>query len=162
MPKPQGKFVDQPPENPTEEKASSATRTLYRKKVEAGELDEKEIEVDLAMNASNIEIMGPPGMEEMTGQLQSMMESLSNKRIKSRRLKIKKALKLLQEDEASKLINEDEIRTKALDSVEQNGIVFLDEIDKICKRSEHGGDVSREGVQRDLLPLVEGCAVTTK
>ncbi|OGT32561.1 MAG: HslU--HslV peptidase ATPase subunit [Gammaproteobacteria bacterium RIFCSPHIGHO2_02_FULL_39_13] len=162
LPKPQGKFVDQPPENPTEEKASSATRTLYRKKVEAGELDEKEIEVDLAMNASNIEIMGPPGMEEMTGQLQSMMESLSNKRIKSRRLKIKKALKLLQEDEASKLINEDEIRTKALDSVEQNGIVFLDEIDKICKRSEHGGDVSREGVQRDLLPLVEGCAVTTK
>ena len=128
LPKPQGKFVDQPPENPTEEKASSATRTLYRKKVEAGELDEKEIEVDLAMNASNIEIMGPPGMEEMTGQLQSMMESLSNKRIKSRRLKIKKALKLLQEDEASKLINEDEIRTKALDSVEQNGIVFLAEI----------------------------------
>ena len=162
LPKPRGKFVDQPEEVSTEEKADSATRQLYRKKLEAGELDEKEIEVDLAMNAGNVEIMGPPGMEEMTGQLQSMMENLSNKRSKSRRLKVKKALKLLQEDEAAKLINEDEIRALALDSVEQNGIVFLDEIDKICKRSEHGGDVSREGVQRDLLPLVEGCTVFTK
>lgn len=162
LPKPRGKFADQPEETTTEEKADSATRQLYRKKLEAGELDNKEIEVDLAMNAANVEIMGPPGMEEMTGQLQSMMENLSSKRTKSRRLKVKKALKLLQEDEAAKLINEDEIRAQALDSVEQNGIVFLDEIDKICKRSEHGGDVSREGVQRDLLPLVEGCAVFTK
>ncbi len=162
LPKPRGKFADQPEEQSTEEVAASATRQLFRKKVESGELDDKEIEVDLSMNAANIEIMGPPGMEEMTGQLQSMMENLGNKRSKSRRLKIKKALKLLQEDEASKLINEDEIRAKALESVEQNGIVFLDEIDKICKRSNHGGDVSREGVQRDLLPLVEGCAVNTK
>lgn len=162
LPKPRGKFMDQPEETTTEEKADSATRQLYRKKLEAGELDDKEIEVDLTMNSPNVEIMGPPGMEEMTGQLQSMMENLSNKRTKSRRIKVKKAMKALQEDEAGKLINEDEIRAHALESVEQNGIVFLDEIDKICKRSNHGGDVSREGVQRDLLPLVEGCAVTTK
>lgn len=162
LPKPRGQFADQPIENITEDKANSATRELFRHKVLSGELDEKEIEIDIAMNAMNVEIMGPPGMEEMTGQLQSMMENLGNKRTKSRRMKIKKALKLLQEDEAAKLINEDEIRAKALESVEQNGIVFLDEIDKICKRSEHGGDVSREGVQRDLLPLVEGCAVNTK
>jgi ATP-dependent HslUV protease ATP-binding subunit HslU len=162
LPKPRGAFTDQPEENTTEEKADSATRNLYRHKLQAGELDEKEIEIDLTMNAANVEIMGPPGMEEMTSQLQSMMENLSNKRSKSRRLTVKKALKLLQEEEASKLVNEDEIRARALESVEQNGIVFLDEIDKICKRSEHGGDVSREGVQRDLLPLVEGCAVATK
>lgn len=162
LPKPRGTFTDQPEENTVEEKADSATRNLYRHKLQAGELDEKEIEIDLTINAANVEIMGPPGMEEMTSQLQSMMENLSSKRSKSRRLKVKKALKLLQEEEASKLVNEDEIRARALESVEQNGIVFLDEIDKICKRSEHGGDVSREGVQRDLLPLVEGCAVATK
>ncbi len=162
LPKPRGAFADQPDENTIEEKADSATRNLYRHKLQAGELDEKEIEIDLTMNAGNVEIMGPPGMEEITSQLQSMMENLSSKRSKSRRLKVKKALKLLQEEEASKLVNEDEIRARALESVEQNGIVFLDEIDKICKRSEHGGDVSREGVQRDLLPLVEGCAVATK
>lgn len=162
IPKPRGQFANQPTENTTEEKADNATRQLFRKKVEAGELDDKEIEIDLTMGISNIEIMGPPGMEEMTGQLQSMMENFGNKRSKPRRLKVKKALKLMQDDEASKLINEEEIRAKALERVEQNGIVFLDEIDKICKRSEHGADVSREGVQRDLLPLVEGCAVTTK
>lgn len=162
LPKPRGAFADQPEEATIEEKADSATRNLYRHKLQAGELDEKEIEIDLTINATNVEIMGPPGMEEMTSQLQSMMENLSSKRSKSRRLTVKKALKLLQEEEASKLVNEDEIRARALESVEQNGIVFLDEIDKICKRSEHGGDVSREGVQRDLLPLVEGCAVATK
>ena len=147
---------------PTEEKADSATRQLYRKKLQAGELDDRDIEIDLTMGVMNVEIMGPSGMEEMTSQLQNMMESLSNKRSKTRRLKVKKALKMLQDEEASKLVNEDEIRTQSLESVQQNGIVFLDEIDKICRRSEHGGDVSREGVQRDLLPLVEGCAVTTK
>jgi len=162
LPKPRGQLTDQPAEISLAQTADSATRQLFRKKLETGELDDKDIEVDLSMNAANIEIMGPPGMEEMTGQLQSMMEGLSNKRSKMRKLKVKKALKLLQDEEASKLINEDEIRAKALESVEQNGIVFLDEIDKICKRSQHGGDVSREGVQRDLLPLVEGCAVTTK
>lgn len=164
IPKPsREKRADQPTEETaTEEKANFATRQLFRKKLEAGELDDKDVEIDLTINAANVEIMGPPGMEEMTSQLQNMMESLSNKRSKSRKLKIKKALKLLQDEEASKLINEDEIRALALESVQQNGIVFLDEIDKICRRSEHGGDVSREGVQRDLLPLVEGCAVSTK
>ena len=162
LPKPPATVPAEQSENTTEKKADSATRQLYRKKLLAGELDDKDIEIDLSANSANIEIMGPPGMEEMTGQLQTMMENLGNKRIKSRRLKVKKALKLLQEEEASKLINEDEIRAQALESVEQNGIVFLDEIDKICRRSEHGGDVSREGVQRDLLPLVEGCAVSTK
>lgn len=146
----------------TEIKAENATRQLFRKKLQNGELDDKEIEVDVSAGTPNIEIMGPPGMEEMTGQLQSMMEGLSNKRTKSRRLPVKKALKLLQEDEAAKLVNEEEIKQKALESVEQNGIVFLDEIDKIAKRPEHGGDVSREGVQRDLLPLVEGSTVFTK
>lgn len=144
-----------------EEKAETATRQLYRKKLHAGELDDKDIEIDLVMGM-NVEIMGPPGMEEMTNQLQNMMESLSSKRSKPRRLKVKKALKILQDEEASKLVNEEEIRALALENVQQNGIVFLDEIDKICRRSEHGGDVSREGVQRDLLPLVEGCAVSTK
>lgn len=166
LPKPPATFTSENTEENKEttikEKADSATRQLYRKKLRAGELDDKEIELDIAMNPANVEIMGPPGMEEMTSQLQSMMENLSNKRMKSRRLTVKKALKALQEEEASKLVNEDEIKTKALESVEQDGIVFLDEIDKICKRSEHGGDVSREGVQRDLLPLVEGCSVTTK
>src|SRR3990167_8169705 len=159
--KPRGQFENQPEEASTQEKADSATRQLYRKKLKAGELDDKEIDIDVAM-AANVEIMGPPGMEEMTGQLQNMIENLSNRRSKSRRMKVKKAMKFLQDDEASKLINEEEIRAQALDNVQQNGIVFLDEIDKICKRSEHGGDVSREGVQRDLLPLVEGCSVSTK
>lgn len=162
LPKPRGRFSGEPEETSVEERADSATRNLYRHKLQAGELDDKEIEIDLTVNAANIEIMGPPGMEDMTSQLQNMMESLSSKRSKPRRLKVKKAMKLLQDEEASKLVNEDEIRARALESVEQNGIVFLDEVDKICKRSEHGGDVSREGVQRDLLPLVEGCTVSTK
>jgi ATP-dependent HslUV protease ATP-binding subunit HslU len=166
IPKPPATFTAEKPAEASdatiEEKADSATRQLYRKKLRAGELDDKDIEIDLTHNAANVEIMGPPGMEEMTSQLQNMMENFSNKRVKSRRLSVKKAMKMLQEEEASKLVNEDEIRAKALESVEQDGIVFLDEIDKICKRSEHGGDVSREGVQRDLLPLVEGCSVTTK
>ncbi len=140
----------------------SATRQLYRKKLREGELDDKEIEVDTNAGASSVEIMGPPGMEEMVGQLQGMMENMSNKRTKTRRLKVKDAMKQLQEDEAEKLINEDEVRAQAVEAVEQNGIVFLDEIDKIVKRYESGGDVSREGVQRDLLPLVEGSTVFTK
>lgn len=148
-------------EKTTEEKAESATRQLYRKKLRAGELDDKDIEIETS-SSPRVEIMGPPGMEDMTSQLQSMMEGFGNKHSKARRLTVKKALKMLQDEEAAKLVNEEEIRAQALDTVEQNGIVFLDEIDKICKRSNHGGDVSREGVQRDLLPLVEGCAVTTK
>lgn len=162
LPKPRGGFSGEPEAEKTEEKAESATRSLYRKKLHAGELDDKEIEVDVTVGAPNVEIMGPPGMEEMTGQLQSMMEGLGSKRTKQRRLPVKKALELLQEDEAAKLVNEEEIKANALQSVEQNGIVFLDEIDKIARRPDHGGDVSREGVQRDLLPLVEGSTVFTK
>ena len=153
-------FEGNPEEKPAEEK-ESATRQLYRKKLREGSLDDKEIEIDLTISPSSVEIMGPPGMEEMVGQLQNMVENISNKRSKKRKLKIKDAMKHLQEEEAAKLINDDDIRSAALESVEQNGIVFIDEIDKIVKR-DHGADVSREGVQRDLLPLVEGCTVSTK
>ena len=142
-----------------------STRQKMRKKLREGDLDAKEIEIDIHVAPVGVEIMAPPGMEEMTSQLQGMFQNISSGKTKSRKMPIKKALQSLQEEEASKLINEDEIRFRAIDSVEQNGIVFLDEIDKICKRSElggGGGEVSREGVQRDLLPLVEGSTVSTK
>ena len=142
-------------------KQDSASRQLFRKKLREGLLDDKEIEVDVISN-NGVEIMGPPGMEEMVGQLQNMMENMSNRRTKSRRMKVKDAFKQLTEDEAGKLINEEELKAKALEATEQNGIVFLDEIDKIVQRGRGGGEVSREGVQRDLLPLVEGCTVFTK
>ncbi|WKJ89777.1 ATP-dependent protease ATPase subunit HslU [Methylomonas montana] len=143
--------------------SESPTRQKMRKKLREGDLDDKEIQIDVAAPAVGVEIMAPPGMEEMTSQLQGMFQNLGSGRTKSRKLKIKDALKLLQEEEAGKLVNEDEIKQSALEAVEQHGIVFLDEIDKICKRSEMGGgEVSREGVQRDLLPLVEGSTVTTK
>ncbi len=143
--------------------SEAATRQKMRKKLREGDLNEREIQLDLSAPAVGVEIMAPPGMEEMTNQLQSMFQNLNSNRTKSRKLKIKDALKLLQEEEAAKLINEDEIKQSALFAVEQHGIVFLDEIDKICKRSEMGGgEVSREGVQRDLLPLVEGSTVSTK
>ena len=145
------------------ETKDSATRQLFRQKLRNGDLNEKEIEVDLISGPQTVEIMGPPGMEEMVGQLQSMMENATQRRTKARRLKVKDALKKLIDDEASKLINEEEIKARAVENVEQNGIVFLDEIDKIVKREgASGADVSREGVQRDLLPLVEGCTVFTK
>jgi len=141
----------------------ASTRQKMRKKLREGDLDDKEIQVDVAAPSVGVEIMAPPGMEEMTNQLQGMFQNLSSGRTKSRKLKIKDALKLLQEEEAAKLVNEEEIKQMAVESVEQHGIVFLDEIDKICKRQEiGGGEVSREGVQRDLLPLVEGSTVTTK
>ena len=141
----------------------TGTRQKFRKKLREGDLDDKEIELDVASPAVGVEIMAPPGMEDMTHQLQNMFQSLNTGRSKARKLKIKEALKLLQEEEAAKLINEEEIKQSALQAVEQNGIVFLDEIDKICKRSDvSGGEVSREGVQRDLLPLVEGSTVSTK
>jgi ATP-dependent HslUV protease ATP-binding subunit HslU len=128
-----------------------------------GDLDDKEIEIDMPVAPVGVEIMAPPGMEEMTNQLQGMFQNMGRGMTKMRKTPIKKALKSLQEEEASRLINEEDIRARAVESVEQNGIVFLDEIDKICKRSESGGgEVSREGVQRDLLPLVEGSTVTTK
>ena len=141
------------------------TRQKMRKKLREGDLDSKEIEIDIHVNPVGVEIMAPPGMEEMTSQLQGMFQNMGSGKTKSRKMPIKKALQSLQEEEASKLINEDDIRLRAVESVEQNGIVFLDEIDKICKRSElggGGGEVSREGVQRDLLPLVEGSTVSTK
>ena len=141
----------------------ASTRQKMRKKLREGELNNKEVEIDLPSGSVGVEIMAPPGMEEMTSQLQSMFQNLNSNRTKPRKLKIQEALKVLQEEEAAKLVNEDEIKQNALDSVEQHGIVFLDEIDKICKRSDiGGGEVSREGVQRDLLPLVEGSTVSTK
>jgi ATP-dependent HslUV protease ATP-binding subunit HslU len=141
----------------------ASTRQKMRKKLREGDLDDKEIQVDVNAPSVGVEIMAPPGMEEMTSQLQGMFQNLNSGRTKARKLKIKDAMKLLQEEEAGKLVNEDEIKQTALEAVEQHGIVFLDEIDKICKRSEMGGgEVSREGVQRDLLPLVEGSTVTTK
>ena len=143
--------------------SDSNTRQIFRKKLREGQLDDKEIELDLAAGPMGVEIMAPPGMEEMTQQLQSMFQNLGQERTKKRKLKIKDALKQLIDEEAAKLINPEELKAKALEAVEQNGIVFIDEIDKICKRGESNGpDVSREGVQRDLLPLIEGCSVNTK
>ena len=143
--------------------SDSNTRQVFRKKLREGQLDDKEIELELAQGNIGVEIMAPPGMEEMTSQLQSMFQSLGQDKKKKRKLKIKDAFKQLVEEEAAKLVNPEELKTQALEAVEQNGIVFLDEIDKICKRGETSGpDVSREGVQRDLLPLIEGCTVNTK
>lgn len=145
--------------------SEDSTRQKMRKKLREGDLNEKEIEIDITAPSVGVEIMAPPGMEDMTNQLQGMFQNLNSGKTKTRKMKISDALKALQEEEASKMVNEDDIKSSAVESVEQNGIVFLDEIDKVCKRSElggGGGEVSREGVQRDLLPLVEGSTVTTK
>ncbi|MES2663099.1 MAG: ATP-dependent protease ATPase subunit HslU [Pseudomonadota bacterium] len=140
-----------------------STRDVFLKKLRQGELDDKEIDIEVNSAPIGVEIMTPPGMEEMTSQLQSLFSNLSSGRKKSRRLKIKEARKILRDEEAAKLVNEEDLKTRAIDAVEQNGIVFLDEIDKIAKRSEVSGtDVSREGVQRDLLPLIEGSTISTK
>ncbi|MGY6071751.1 HslU--HslV peptidase ATPase subunit [Pasteurella multocida] len=142
---------------------NNATRQVFRKKLREGQLDDKEIDIDVAAPSMGVEIMAPPGMEEMTNQLQSMFQNLSSGQTKKRKMKIKDALKTLIDDEAAKLINPEDLKQKAIDAVEQNGIVFIDEIDKICKKGEYNcADVSREGVQRDLLPLVEGTTVSTK
>ncbi len=146
-----------------EQTDNSSTRQIFRKKLREGKLDDKEIELDLAAPQIGVEIMSPPGMEDMTSQLQNMFQSMSSEKTNKRKLKIKDAFKALQEEEAAKIVNQEDIKQKAIDSVEQNGIVFIDEIDKICKRGDTSGpDVSREGVQRDLLPLVEGSTVSTK
>ncbi|KXO10357.1 ATP-dependent hsl protease ATP-binding subunit HslU [Moritella sp. JT01] len=148
-----------------EEKASNDnTRQIFRKKLREGKLDDKEIDIELAAPQMGVEIMAPPGMEEMTNQLQGMFQNLSGgSTTKTRKMKVKEAFKQLVEDEAAKLVNPEELKEKAIYAVENNGIVFLDEIDKICKRSDsNDGGVSREGVQRDLLPLIEGSTVTTK
>ena len=143
----------------------ASTRQKMRKRLREGDLNDKEIEIEVRVAPVGVEIMAPPGMEEMTSQLQGMFQNLGSGRKSTRKMKIKDALKVLQEEEAAKLVNEEDIKLRAVEAVEQNGIVFLDEIDKICKRSEmggSGGEVSREGVQRDLLPLVEGSTVSTK
>jgi len=143
---------------------SPATREKFRDKLRRGDLDEKEIEIQVSATPIGVEIMAPPGMEEMTSQLQGLFQNLGQGRTKRRKLKIRDALKLLTDEEAAKRINDEDLKLRAVESVEQNGIVFLDEIDKVTKRSEHtsGVDISREGVQRDLLPLVEGCTVSSK
>ena len=142
---------------------SASTRHKFRKMLREGKLDEREIDVELSVPAIGVEIMAPPGMEEMTSQLQGMFQNLGGGKTRTRRLRIRDAFKLLTEEEAGKLINEDDLKSSAVEDVEQNGIVFLDEIDKVSRRSDRtGADVSREGVQRDLLPLVEGSTVSTK
>jgi ATP-dependent HslUV protease ATP-binding subunit HslU len=143
--------------------SDSNTRQLFRKRLREGQLDDKDIEIEVADTPAGIEIMTPPGMEEMTSQLQNLFSNMGKGKKKSRKLKVKEALKLVRDEEAARLVNEDELKALALEAVEQNGIVFIDEIDKVAKRGNTGGaDVSREGVQRDLLPLIEGCTVNTK
>lgn len=142
----------------------SSTRQIFRKKLRQGELDDKEIEIDIAQQPVGVEIMAPPGMEQMTDQLQGMFSNMGLGKRKTKKMKIKDAFRILKEEEAAKLVNEDELKQQAIDAVEQNGIVFLDEIDKVASRSNNSGsgEVSREGVQRDLLPLIEGTTVSTK
>jgi ATP-dependent HslUV protease ATP-binding subunit HslU len=152
-----------PPARNAEGESGAGTRQLLRKKLREGELDEKEIEVSISSRAAAFEIMSPPGMEEMTNQLQSMFSNMSRQQEKTRKMPIKTAFEALCEEEAAKMVNEDELKQKAVSAAEQNGIVFIDELDKVAKRSEGAGaDVSREGVQRDLLPLIEGSTVSTK
>lgn len=158
LPPPRAGFNEDPaPSN------DSNTRQLFRKRLREGQLDDKDIEIDVADAPAGIEIMTPPGMEEMTNQLQSLFSNMGKGKKKSRTLKVKEALKLVRDEEAARLVNEEELKATALEAVEQNGIVFIDEIDKVAKRGNtSGADVSREGVQRDLLPLIEGCTVNTK
>ncbi|MDR3157850.1 MAG: ATP-dependent protease ATPase subunit HslU [Zoogloeaceae bacterium] len=145
------------------ESAESGTRQKFRKKLREGDLDDKEIEIEVALPSMQAEIFAPPGMEELTSQIQGMFQNISGGRSKSRKLKIREALKHLTDEEAAKLINDEDVKLDALQNVEQNGIVFLDEIDKVASRGgTHDADVSRQGVQRDLLPLVEGTTVSTK
>ena len=143
--------------------AGDNTRQKFRKMLRENKLNDKEIEVDLQLPSVGVEIMAPPGMEDMTNQLQGLFQNLGNQKTKTRKLRVEDALKMLTDEEAAKLVNEEELKLTALENAEQNGIVFIDEIDKVAKRGETSGtDVSREGVQRDLLPLVEGCTVSTK
>jgi len=146
-----------------EQEKDNETRQKFRKMLREGKLDDKEVDIELSAATVGVEIMAPPGMEEMTSQLQNMFQNIGSDKTRSRKLTVKEAFKLLVDEEAAKLVDEDNLKNSAIDNVEQNGIVFLDEMDKITKRGESSGpDVSREGVQRDLLPLVEGCTVSTK
>lgn len=154
-----------PSRDPQDADKESSARQLFRKKFREGSLDDKEIEIDLAASAPNVEIMGAPGMEEMSSQLQEMFQNFGADKKKKQKLSVKAAYKQLKDEEAAKLVNQDDIKAEAIERVEQHGIVFLDEIDKIIGRGSEGrgsGEVSREGVQRDLLPLIEGCTVSTK
>lgn len=152
-----------PPARTEQEQPESNTRQIFRKKLREGELDDKEIDIEVSATPIGVEIMAPPGMEDMTNQLQSMFSNMSGTQKKSQKITVSAALKKLRDEEASKLINEDDLKMRALDNAEQTGIVFIDELDKVVKRGEMGGsDISREGVQRDLLPLIEGCTVSTK
>ena len=144
-------------------KSGDGTRQKFRKMLREGKLNDKEIEIELQLPSVGVEIMAPPGMEDMTNQLQGLFQNLGNQKSRTRKLRVEDALRQLCDEEAAKMINEDDLKLNALDNAEQNGIVFIDEIDKVAKRGETSGtDVSREGVQRDLLPLVEGCTVSTK
>jgi ATP-dependent HslUV protease ATP-binding subunit HslU len=159
IPPARGSFAGEP----MEPREDTNTRQVFRQKLRDGLLDDKEIELEITTSNVGVEIMSPPGMEEMTSQLQSMFQNLGSARKKMRKMKVEDAKKILREEEAHKLIDDDEIKARAIEAVEQGGIVFLDEVDKIAKRSEYAGaDVSREGVQRDLLPLIEGSTVSTK
>lgn len=150
-------------EDDSKQQEQSTTRQLFRKKLREGDLDDKDIDIDVAAAPMGLEIMAPPGMEDMTNQLQNMFSSMNQGKKKSKKMPVKAAMKIIQEEEAAKLVNEDEIKVQAVELVEQTGMVFIDEIDKVAKKNEAGGaDVSREGVQRDLLPLIEGCTVNTK
>lgn len=154
-------FVGEPELEDKQEE--SKTRQLFRKRLREGELDGKEIEIEVSAAQIGVEIMAPPGMEEMSSQLQNIFQNITSDRTKTRKMKIKEAKKIIHEEEAAKLVNDEDIKTNALESVEQNGIIFIDELDKVTRRESHSGaDVSREGVQRDLLPLVEGCTVSTR
>ena len=152
-----------PPARDTETDTSSSTRQLLRKKLREGDLDDKEVEVEISSNHPGMEIMAPPGMEEMTSQLQSMFSNMSRQQRKTQKMQVQAAFEALRDEEAAKMVNEEELKQKAVAAAEENGIVFLDELDKVAKRAEGAGaDVSREGVQRDLLPLIEGSTVSTK
>lgn len=152
-----------PPARGDEEEKETSTRQMFRKKLREGDLDDKEIEIEISATPIGVEIMAPPGMEDMTNQLQSMFSNMGSDKKKTNKMTVSAAMKKIQEEEASKLVNEEELKSRAVEAAEQNGIVFLDELDKVAKRSEGAGaDVSREGVQRDLLPLIEGCTVSTK
>ncbi len=151
------------PRSGTATSEDSSTRQVLRKKLREGDLNDRNIEIEVSSQGMGVEIMSPPGMEDMTNQLQNMFSNVLSGKTKRRKMTVREALKLVREEEAARMINDEDLRAQAINAVEQNGIVFIDELDKVCKRGEYAGaDVSREGVQRDLLPLIEGCTVTTK
>jgi len=163
LPPARGAKFEGEPATEADKAKETSTRQVFRKKLREGDLDEKEVEIEVSASPFGVEIMAPPGMEDMSNQLQNIFQNMATDKRKTKKMKVKDAIKVLHEEEAAKLINDDEIKAKAIESLEQNGIVFIDEFDKVTRReSAHGADVSREGVQRDLLPLIEGSTVSTK